>query len=276
MNKWSAFYICVPIYIFLSMYKSMCIIYQKHHKHIYLGVQNKGSVSGYGKYEVGNKMNYSEFQTYLDLKYPEKDRWVTEVMLPEMEQILKTTVTCIASTINPKRRRNCFELLGCDFMVTDDFELKLIEVNSNPSLEFSSPYLEELIPKIIEDSFQLTIDKFFPPPKNNTNKNNNSNSNNNNVSLTKGTLAAITQINEAKHLNGYKLIYQEEKTSSSSSKSKPKHDDDIVDDGNDDDDDDYIDDVMDNVDNELCTRVTTMKIASVSEDCDDVVDFGDK
>ena len=56
--------------------------------------------------------------------------------------------------------------MGYDFMV-DEVECKpwLIEVNNNPCLEESSPLLEQLIPRMLDDAFVLTLDKIFPSPK---------------------------------------------------------------------------------------------------------------
>jgi hypothetical protein len=39
----------------------------------------------------------------------------------------------------------------------------LIEVNTNPCLDLSSPLLEELIPRMLDDAFRLTIDSAFDP-----------------------------------------------------------------------------------------------------------------
>lgn len=38
------------------------------------------------------------------------------------------------SILDPARRRNNFELLGLDFMIDEDFQPWLIEVNTNPCL----------------------------------------------------------------------------------------------------------------------------------------------
>lgn len=51
-----------------------------------------------------------------------------------------------------------FELFGYDFMVDEDFNVWLIECNTNPSLAESAKYLEALIPRMIEDMIKLTID----------------------------------------------------------------------------------------------------------------------
>ena len=49
-------------------------------------------------------------------------------------------------------------------MVDEDFNPYLIEVNTNPCLELSSPYLARLIPAMIENSIKIAIDPIFPPP----------------------------------------------------------------------------------------------------------------
>jgi hypothetical protein len=46
-------------------------------------------------------------------------------------------------------------------MIDEDFNVWLIEVNTNPSLAESSQYLKELIPRMIDDMMKLTIDKEF-------------------------------------------------------------------------------------------------------------------
>ena len=60
--------------------------------------------------------------------------------------------------IDPKRLENCFEvkpylffityfkLFGLDFMIDRNFKVWLIEINTNPCLETTSPILTRLIP----------------------------------------------------------------------------------------------------------------------------------
>lgn len=38
----------------------------------------------------------------------------------------------------------------------------LIEVNTNPCIEESSPLLGQLIPRMLDDAFKLTLDQIFP------------------------------------------------------------------------------------------------------------------
>jgi hypothetical protein len=67
--------------------------------------------------------------------------------------------------IDPYKRVNTFEVYGLDFMFDDEFKPYLIEVNTNPCLELSSPLLARLIPSMLENSFRIVVDPLFPPPE---------------------------------------------------------------------------------------------------------------
>lgn len=125
-------------------------------------VQNKSKE--YGKYEDGNKLTYPEFAAILDQAHKgDGDRFFTEVV-PRIRDLVQASLTATAARLNSKRRQSCFELLGYDFMVDQSFGTYLIEVNSNPCLELSSPYLAGMLPRLIEHMLQLTVDVHFPPP----------------------------------------------------------------------------------------------------------------
>ena len=64
--------------------------------------------------------------------------------------------------LDPNKRKHCFELFGYDFILDCDFNVWLIEVNTNPCLEESSQILKTLIPRMIEDMLRLTVDLSFP------------------------------------------------------------------------------------------------------------------
>ena len=49
-------------------------------------------------------------------------------------------------------------------MLDDDMDMTLIEVNSNPCLEFACPLLERLLTELIEGVFEKAVDTHFPPP----------------------------------------------------------------------------------------------------------------
>ena len=52
-------------------------------------------------------------------------------MTATISQVLRDCAeAAVLAGVNPRKRRNCFELLGVDFMVTSNFELMLIEVRA--------------------------------------------------------------------------------------------------------------------------------------------------
>ena len=51
-------------------------------------------------------------------------------------------------------------------MIDSQFKVYLIEVNTNPCLEVSSPLLGCLLPTIIENSLKICLDPLFPSPEN--------------------------------------------------------------------------------------------------------------
>lgn len=79
-----------------------------------------------------------------------------------MHSLIKLSMSATCSKLNQKRRKGCFEIFGYDFLIDAHFKPWLIEVNTNPCLEESSPLLERLVPRMIDDAFRLTIDQYFP------------------------------------------------------------------------------------------------------------------
>jgi hypothetical protein len=63
--------------------------------------------------------------------------------------------------IDPSKRRGCFELFGYDFIIDEDFNTWLIEVNTNPCIEESSRILKVLLPRMIDDMLKISVDTYF-------------------------------------------------------------------------------------------------------------------
>mmetsp|Transcript_5207 Transcript_5207/g.685 ORF Transcript_5207/g.685 Transcript_5207/m.685 type:complete len:97 (+) Transcript_5207:42-332(+) len=61
------------------------------------------------------------------------------------------------------KRPDVFELLGFDFLIDEDFRVWLIEVNTNPYLGVPNDYIAGLLPKMVDDLFEIVIDPIFPP-----------------------------------------------------------------------------------------------------------------
>jgi hypothetical protein len=48
-------------------------------------------------------------------------------------------------------------------MLDKDFNVFLIEINTNPGIEISSPWIQIIIPRMLDDALRLTVDKVFEP-----------------------------------------------------------------------------------------------------------------
>jgi tubulin polyglutamylase TTLL1 len=66
---------------------------------------------------------------------------IHNALIPKMKEIAGLTVKSTWLGLNKESRDKNFELFGLDFMVDEDFKPWLIEVNTNPCLEMSSPVL---------------------------------------------------------------------------------------------------------------------------------------
>ena len=58
-----------------------------------------------------------------------------------------------------------FELFGLDFLVDCHGKPWLIEANTNPSLDVSCSLLSRVLPELLDNTFRLVCDVFFPPKK---------------------------------------------------------------------------------------------------------------
>lgn len=106
----------------------------------------------YGRYESGNKLSYLEFQKYLDSVKIECD--FVKDLVPKMREMARHSMRAVSRKVDPNRKAFTFEIYGYDFMIDEDLTPWVIEVNTNPCLELSSPYLARLIPAMIENALK--------------------------------------------------------------------------------------------------------------------------
>lgn len=55
-----------------------------------------------------------------------------------MKELVIKSMYSVRKTIDSHHRKHCFELFGYDFILDEDFNVWLIEVNTNPCIEESS------------------------------------------------------------------------------------------------------------------------------------------
>ena len=116
----------------------------------------------YGQFEDGNQLGYKRFQQILDQQYPEANISVYKDMVPQMKELIIKSMHAVRKKIDPFHRKHCFELFGYDFILDADFNVWLIEVNTNPCIEESSTLLKMILPRMIEDMLKITMDRAFP------------------------------------------------------------------------------------------------------------------
>jgi hypothetical protein len=114
----------------------------------------------FGKNEEGNEVSFSAFQEMLDKEYASKHSIRTDIY-QKIKYLVKIFSLAGKDKLNANERKFSFEIFGCDFLIDNNFDVVLIEVNTNPGLEESSELLKLLVSRMIEDSFRLTIDELF-------------------------------------------------------------------------------------------------------------------
>ena len=111
-------------------------------------------------YEEGNEISLDELQKSLkDNSNLSTD--LRKEIIPKIKNIILISFQSVGKLINKFSREKCFEIFGYDFMFDSELNPFLIEINTNPGLEISSPLIQKLIPRMIDDAFRLTIDDYF-------------------------------------------------------------------------------------------------------------------
>ena len=95
------------------------------------------------------------------MTFPEKEINVYKDIMPKVKEIINLTMNSVKHSIDPNNRQFCFEIFGYDFMLDDELNMFLIEINANPGIEESSPWIKVIVPRMLDDALRLTVDKVF-------------------------------------------------------------------------------------------------------------------
>jgi len=110
-------------------------------------------------YEIGNEMSYQDFKNFMVSENIPLEKF--DDMINQMKLLVKISFKSVGNKLLKTMPILCFEIFGYDFILDKDFKLWILEINNNPGLGISSPLIEKLIPRMIDDAFRLTIDKVF-------------------------------------------------------------------------------------------------------------------
>ena len=114
----------------------------------------------FSKFEYGNEISFSQFEDNLKNEHNLNIN-IKKDIYPKIYNIIRISIESVKDEINKYGRKGCFEIFGYDFMLDKDLNPFLIEINTNPGFEISSPLISKLVPRMIDDAIRLTIDKVF-------------------------------------------------------------------------------------------------------------------
>ena len=97
----------------------------------------------------GDMWTCFDFENYLG-----SERW------RKIHQKIKNAIICsfYAAHQEIKQRYNSHELYGYDFMIDEDFNVYLIEVNASPALDYSTKITERAVKDMVKDLIKIVID----------------------------------------------------------------------------------------------------------------------
>ncbi|XP_065711342.1 inactive polyglycylase TTLL10 isoform X3 [Patagioenas fasciata] len=102
------------------------------------------------------------FNSYVNEKFGKtsglpKD-WVLTVFTKRMQQIM---LQCfLAAKHKLDRKLGYFDLIGCDFLIDENFKVWLLEMNANPALHTGCRVLSDTIPAVVHESLDLVLEVF--------------------------------------------------------------------------------------------------------------------
>ena len=165
MRIWVLLTYSMKVYVFKEGHLKTCSIeYNINSKDAFAHITNYSFQkynSNFQKYEKGNEVPFYEFQNFINENYKEKRYNIKKHLFSQIKEIVKITMRSAKDKINKNNRNFQFEIYGYDFMMDKDFNLFLIEINTNPGLEESSPWIKLIVPRMLDDALRLTIDQLF-------------------------------------------------------------------------------------------------------------------
>uniref|UniRef100_A0A8C3ICU0 Tubulin tyrosine ligase like 10 n=1 Tax=Chrysemys picta bellii TaxID=8478 RepID=A0A8C3ICU0_CHRPI len=75
-----------------------------------------------------------------------------------MQQIMMQCFLAVKSKLECKL--GYFDLIGCDFLIDEDFKVWLLEMNANPALHTNCAVLQDIIPTVVNGTLDLALEIF--------------------------------------------------------------------------------------------------------------------
>ena len=104
-------------------------------------------------------MSYKDFKNFLMNENIPLEKF--DDMISQMKILVKISMKAVGKKLLKLSPTLCFEIFGYDFILDNEFKLWILEINNNPGLGISSPLIGKIVPRMIDDSLRLTLDKIF-------------------------------------------------------------------------------------------------------------------
>nr|XP_014273460.1 uncharacterized protein LOC106679052 isoform X3 [Halyomorpha halys] len=100
----------------------------------------------------------STFQTYLS----DRD---SSTVWPGIKHKMQEAIiaACLVSQDKMYHRTNSFHLYGADFMITPDYDVWLIEINTHPSMKYSTSVTTRMCKEVLQDTLKVGLDRRANP-----------------------------------------------------------------------------------------------------------------
>ncbi|KAM5248757.1 inactive polyglycylase TTLL10 [Ctenodactylus gundi] len=84
--------------------------------------------------------------------------WVFTTFTKRMQRIMAHCFLAVKSKL--ERKLGYFDLIGCDFLIDENFKVWLLEMNSNPALHTNCEVLKKVIPDVVVETLDLALETF--------------------------------------------------------------------------------------------------------------------
>ena len=101
--------------------------------------------------------HHSNCEEYLnnELSHLGQNLWETKVF-PQLKTGAYSSILSVADQLQHRDRSHA--ILGFDFMLDQDLNVWLIEVNSSPAMDYSTKVTTELCPCVLKDTLKIILD----------------------------------------------------------------------------------------------------------------------
>lgn len=104
----------------------------------------------------GNMLHSDDFKQYIRSKLHKPEGFYEREIQQRMKDIVVASLQCVQDMV--QHRSNCCELFGYDFMIDADLTPWLIEVNSSPACDYSTPTAERYVKTGLAGIIKVIVD----------------------------------------------------------------------------------------------------------------------